>query len=140
MIQPVLKEPKVPAEKWPKLQIFGVYDGHGGSKCAEYLKDILHNNVIMQPEFPGNIKEAIRKGVYKTDEDFLKMAYSGKAGTPYNKSGSCCIAILIVNEDIFVINVGDSRAISSVSEYPSFSSAQAQPIQQGGVIQIEATS
>ena len=71
VIQPSQKVPKVPSEKWPKLQIFGVYDGHGGSKCAEYLKDNLHNNVILQPEFPSNIPEAIRKGSYKTEDDFL---------------------------------------------------------------------
>ena len=64
VIQPAQKVPRVPAEKWPKLQIFGVYDGHGGSKCAEYLKDNLHNNIILQPEFPDNIPEAIRRGSY----------------------------------------------------------------------------
>jgi serine/threonine protein phosphatase PrpC len=39
VIQPAAKSPKLPAEQWPRLQIFGVFDGHGGSKCAEYLKD-----------------------------------------------------------------------------------------------------
>ena len=24
-----------------------VFDGHGGHKCAEYLKDNLHNNIIL---------------------------------------------------------------------------------------------
>lgn len=27
--------------------------------------------------------------------------------------------ILIVNDDIFILNVGDSRALSSISEHPS---------------------
>jgi protein phosphatase PTC2/3 len=52
VIQPATKTPKLSAEQWPRLQIFGVFDGHGGSKCAEYLKDQLHNNIIIQPEFP----------------------------------------------------------------------------------------
>lgn len=73
VIQPPQKLPRVPSEKWPKLQIFGVYDGHGGSKCAEYLKDNLHNNIILQPEFPRDIPEAIRRGAYKTEEDFLQL-------------------------------------------------------------------
>ena len=46
VIQPAAKQPRVPPESWPKLQIFGVYDGHGGSRCAEYLKDNLHNNSV----------------------------------------------------------------------------------------------
>ena len=108
----------MPAEKWPKLQIFGVYDGHGGSKCAEYLKDNLHNNIILQPEFPSNIPEAIRKGSYKTEEDFLQLVCPSP-DQPHNKAGSCAIVILVVNENVYILNVGDSRAIGSVSEHPS---------------------
>ena len=118
VIQPAQKSPRIPADQWPKLQIFGVYDGHGGSKCAEYLKDNLHNNVILQPEFPSNIPEAIRKGSFKTEEDFLKVA-APSPDQPHNKAGSCAIVILVVNDDVYILNVGDSRAIGSVSEHPS---------------------
>ena len=24
---------------WPKISYFGIYDGHGGSKCADFLRD-----------------------------------------------------------------------------------------------------
>lgn len=27
---------------WPKCSFFGVYDGHGGSGCADFLRDNLH--------------------------------------------------------------------------------------------------
>jgi len=27
---------------WPKCSYFAIYDGHGGSACADYLKDCLH--------------------------------------------------------------------------------------------------
>ena len=30
---------------WPSCSFFAVFDGHGGSKCADYLKDNLHNYV-----------------------------------------------------------------------------------------------
>jgi len=48
VIQPVNKEQKIAEELWPKIQIFAVYDGHGGNQCAEYLKEHLHNNIILQ--------------------------------------------------------------------------------------------
>lgn len=118
VIQPAQKLPRVPADKWPKLQIFGVYDGHGGSKCAEYLKDNLHNNVILDSAFPHNIPEAIRKGSEKTEEDFLRLVAPGP-DQPHNKAGSCAIMILVVNDDIYILNVGDSRALASISEQPS---------------------
>jgi hypothetical protein len=27
---------------WPTITFFGLYDGHGGAECAEYLRDHLH--------------------------------------------------------------------------------------------------
>ena len=27
---------------WPKCSYFAIYDGHGGSACADFLKDSLH--------------------------------------------------------------------------------------------------
>jgi len=32
----------VGSENWPKSSFFGVYDGHGGSACADFLRDNLH--------------------------------------------------------------------------------------------------
>ena len=32
-------------DKWPFCCFFGIYDGHNGTQCAEYLKDNLHNLV-----------------------------------------------------------------------------------------------
>ena len=32
-------------EQWPNCNFLGVMDGHGGSKCAEFLKDNLHHYV-----------------------------------------------------------------------------------------------
>jgi len=27
---------------WPKCSFFAIYDGHGGSQCADFLKEYLH--------------------------------------------------------------------------------------------------
>ena len=37
---------------WPKCSYFAIYDGHGGSACADFLKDQLHLVIINQPSFP----------------------------------------------------------------------------------------
>ena len=34
-------------EEWPKCSFFGVYDGHGGVSCADYLRDNLHQFVSL---------------------------------------------------------------------------------------------
>jgi hypothetical protein len=31
--------------EWPKCSFFGVYDGHGGVACADFLRDNLHHYV-----------------------------------------------------------------------------------------------
>jgi protein phosphatase 2C family protein 2/3 len=60
-------------ETWPKCSFFGVYDGHGGHVCAEYLRDNLHHFVIKEQSFPWNPKDALVKGFKKAEEKFLEM-------------------------------------------------------------------
>lgn len=60
-------------ENWPKCSFFGVYDGHGGHICAEYLRDNLHHFVIKEDSFPWNPKDAIIKGFKKAEQNFLEM-------------------------------------------------------------------
>lgn len=38
--------------EWPQVCFFGVFDGHGGANCADYLRDNLHNFVIQSSHFP----------------------------------------------------------------------------------------
>jgi len=33
--------------EWPKCSFFGVYDGHGGHVCGDFLRDYLHQLVIL---------------------------------------------------------------------------------------------
>lgn len=40
IMKPKSKEHSV--SYWPKCSFFGIYDGHGGSQCAEFLRDYLH--------------------------------------------------------------------------------------------------
>jgi protein phosphatase 2C family protein 2/3 len=58
----ILKPPNRAQEEWPKCSFFGIYDGHGGSGCADFLRDNLHQYVIKEPSFPWNPKEAMRNG------------------------------------------------------------------------------
>ena len=50
------------SESWPKCSFFGVFDGHGGVNCADFLRDNLHQFVIKEPSFPYNPKEALKLG------------------------------------------------------------------------------
>lgn len=43
----------------------------------------------------------------------MKFAETKQKQASVNRAGSCALAIMVVNDDIYVINVGDSRAIMS---------------------------
>jgi hypothetical protein len=41
----VLKPVSRKNEDWPKVSFFGIFDGHGGTKCPDFLKENLHHYV-----------------------------------------------------------------------------------------------
>ncbi|XP_047146953.1 probable protein phosphatase 2C 25 [Vigna umbellata] len=89
-----------------KLAFFGIFDGHGGAKAAEYAANNLEKNildeVIMRDE--DDAEEAVKRGYLNTDSDFLKEELHG---------GSCCVTALIRNGNLVVSNAGDCRAVIS---------------------------
>ncbi len=99
-------------ENWPKCSFFGVYDGHGGAACADYLRDNLHQFVIREAAFPWNPREALKKGFENAERKFLEMC-QGPDGSLVERSGSCGVATMIVGDMCYVANVGDSRAVLS---------------------------
>jgi hypothetical protein len=43
--------PNFKGNTWPKCSFFGIYDGHGGSACADFLRDNLHKFVNLSLYF-----------------------------------------------------------------------------------------
>jgi len=41
----IIKPSTFSGETWPKCSFFGIYDGHGGASCADFLRDSLHQFV-----------------------------------------------------------------------------------------------
>lgn len=98
---------------WPKLSYFGVFDGHAGETCSNFLKENLHEYIKKDKNFPMDIKAAILGGFEKAEEEFLK-----KIGTKdkdnMDQSGSCACIVIISDTKIYIANVGDSRCILSI--------------------------
>ena len=61
------------------MAFFAIYDGHGGTGVANYLKDHLHEFILDQPEYnEGNMHDAVVNAFLKasTNQHFyyiLKM-------------------------------------------------------------------
>ena len=97
---------------WPKASYFSVFDGHGGNKCAEFLRDNLLKLICDNEYFPNDIENAIKYGFNEADKLFLENAT--KDGELIDNSGSCGLILLIVDNKIYIANVGDSRCIISM--------------------------
>ena len=100
---------------WPKISYFAIFDGHAGNKCAEYLRENLLRLICSNKYFPENIPEAIKLGFEKADEYFLNN-YAMVNGQLKDNSGTCGLILLIVNKDVYIGNVGDSRCIGSFNK------------------------
>ena len=97
---------------WPKISYFGIFDGHAGNKCAEFLRDNLLNYICNNNFFPNDIPNAIKFGFKKIDEDYLKK-HAFINNKLIDNSGSCGLILLLINNLIYIANVGDSRCIGS---------------------------
>ena len=100
---------------WPKISYFAIFDGHAGNKCAEYLRENLLRLICSNKYFPENIPEAIKYGFEKADEYFLNNIAMIN-GQLKDNSGTCGLILLIVNNDVYIGNVGDSRCIGSFNK------------------------
>lgn len=87
---------------------FGVFDGHGGSRAAEYLKQHLFENLMKHPQFMTDTKLAISETYKQTDKDFLDAEKD-----TFRDDGSTASTAVLVGNRLYVANVGDSRAVIS---------------------------
>ncbi|KAM9318545.1 arf-GAP with coiled-coil, ANK repeat and PH domain-containing protein 2 [Pholidichthys leucotaenia] len=97
-----------------RVSYFAVFDGHGGNRASRFAAEHLHQTLVKK--FPSGDVENLDKLISKclldtfrqTDEDFLKKASSQK---PAWKDGSTATVLLVVDDTVYVANLGDSRAV-----------------------------
>lgn len=90
--------------------MFGVYDGHGGAECCNFLKENQHNYLLNKYNVT-KFEENIKKSFKELDTDFLRKA---QKDFYVDTSGSCALVLLVVDNKLVFINVGDSRGLISM--------------------------
>ena len=93
------------------INYFGVFDGHGGDKCSIFLKNNFHEILFNLKTFPSDPIRSIGDAFKTVENQFYHEAVSN--GKLVDKSGSCATIALIINNTVYAINLGDSRALYS---------------------------
>ncbi|KAA3470860.1 putative protein phosphatase 2C 44 isoform X1 [Gossypium australe] len=116
------------------LGLFAIFDGHLGDRVPTYLKDNLFNNILEEVSFPSHhypcvpisncflyytwLKYHIQPNFWKDPEAAIRSAYSSTDKFILDNSmqlgpgGSTAVtAIVIDGKDLWVANIGDSRAV-----------------------------
>ncbi|KAL9359087.1 hypothetical protein Peur_047210 [Populus x canadensis] len=89
------------------VAFFGVFDGHGGARTAEYLKNNLFKNLSSHPDFIRDTKTAIVEAFRQTDAEYL---HEEKAHQ--KDAGSTASTAVLLGDRLLVANVGDSRVVA----------------------------
>jgi protein phosphatase 2C family protein 2/3 len=98
---------------FPCISYFGLYDGHGGSKCSAFVQEKLHTFLLESNYFPLYPLQAINEAYLKAEQEFQAIAYDPINNILLDKSGSCSLSILMIDETCYVTYLGDSRALYS---------------------------
>ncbi|KAL7746810.1 hypothetical protein RI367_007856 [Sorochytrium milnesiophthora] len=106
--------------------VFGVYDGHAGYQCSTHLVKYMHNYVARHLNVPSvNVSEALENAFLEMDGDLMQLPYQVLDSPKFKNvpmptvqdilmtamAGSCAIVTVVDGPDVYVANVGDSRAV-----------------------------
>ena len=92
---------------------FGVFDGHGGAKCAQFCSEKLFNMVLADRKFKRRPSDALRDTFIRADQQWCKEARRKK-----QPDGTTATVLCVTKQGgkkkdkrYYVANTGDSRTI-----------------------------
>lgn len=95
----------------PGTMFFAVYDGHGGQEVSRLLGKEMFKEIKGSEEYAaGAYEQAIISAALEMDSKMKEM-FKGIQSTP----GSTANMALIVDKELFVGNIGDSRCIGCIN-------------------------
>jgi len=91
-----------------KQAFFGLYDGHDGDACANYLAKDLHQQILRYKPalFRDHPLDALKETFLHVDKQYLKGASEED-----KKSGSTACVLVVRERKLYVANTGDTEAV-----------------------------
>ncbi|KAJ1444030.1 phosphatase 2C-like domain-containing protein [Ochromonadaceae sp. CCMP2298] len=98
----------VPAEArtGAETHMFGLFDGHAGGRCSNYVTNHLPQVLAEDPAFFSNLPLALKRSFHSANDAFLRIAEKMK----YH-DGSTGLVAVVRDSKVLVANVGDCRAL-----------------------------
>ena len=97
----------------PKISYFGIYDGHGGNKCSDFLSQKFDSFLLNSNFLPLYPLQAINEAFVKSEKEFESISFDSQKKLMLDKSGSCVLALLIIDDNCYISYLGDSRGLYS---------------------------
>ncbi|KAJ7281227.1 hypothetical protein O6H91_10G062000 [Diphasiastrum complanatum] len=123
--------------------LFGIFDGHGGSRAASYVKENLFKTLLKHPMFVTDTSHGIAEAYKQTDLEYL----ASSADDQLSDDGSTALIAVLVGDKLIIANLGDCRAVLSKAGEAVPLSSDHKPVrldermrieEAGGVVQWEA--
>ncbi|MQL96492.1 hypothetical protein Taro_029170 [Colocasia esculenta] len=84
---------------------YGVFDGHGGTDAASFIRKNLLKFIIQDNHFPTSVDKAIRSAFLNADRAFADTRSLDSS------SGTTVLTALVFGRTMHIANAGDCRAV-----------------------------
>ncbi|KAG1355298.1 putative protein phosphatase 2C 27 [Cocos nucifera] len=84
---------------------YGVFDGHGGTDAASFVRKNLLKFIIEDGHFPTRVEKAVKSAFTKADHAFADSCSLDRS------SGTTALTALIFGRTVLIANAGDCRAV-----------------------------
>ncbi|KAF3330513.1 hypothetical protein FCM35_KLT03867 [Carex littledalei] len=108
-----------------QLLFVGIYDGFNGPDAPDFLLANLYQDILFELEGiqweqqqHQLVLDAMSSALKRADEEYLSMA---DTNPELAVVGSCVLVMLMKGEDLYLMNVGDSRAVLAQKAEPDLS-------------------
>ena len=90
-----------------RVSYFALFDGHGGAGCADFLAENLHQIFFNYLRSSCDVLSALENSFSFAEKTFFNSFFQ----KTFENSGSCACSVVINGKNLYVSNLGDSRAI-----------------------------
>jgi protein phosphatase 1L len=111
-----------------KIPIFAIFDGHGGDGCAKFVKNQLKKQLSthLKTDDDLSIYNTLTYACITIDENWKN--YVTRSSAKFRDfSGSTALFVLIIENALWVVSIGDSRAVLGQDEEATQLSEDAKP-------------